>query len=59
MYGVGFTENASNFQTNNFRLGGKAGDAVLAEVQVGNDTNNSNFAATLGVLRGRAVKQGG
>lgn len=44
LYSVGFTEAANNFQKNNFRLGGKGNDQVLAEVQDGGGTNNANFA---------------
>jgi len=43
-YTVGFTEEAGNFQTNNFGLGGQGGDYVQAEGQDGSGTNNANFA---------------
>ncbi len=42
-YRLGFTENARNFQTNNFGKGGLGNDAVLAEAQDSSDLNNSNF----------------
>lgn len=46
-YGLGFTEEAGNFQTSNFGRGGKEGDAVLAEAQFGSQfgvfANNANF----------------
>src|SRR5262249_40350089 len=35
---------AGNFQTNNFGLGGRGGDPVLAEAQDGSGTNNANFS---------------
>ncbi|HSO73919.1 MAG TPA: M36 family metallopeptidase, partial [Blastocatellia bacterium] len=43
-YGLGFTESAGNFQTNNFGRGGTGNDSVRAEAQDGSGTNNANFA---------------
>jgi Zn-dependent metalloprotease len=44
VYGLGFTESAGNFQTNNFGRGGTGNDSVRAEAQDGSGTNNANFA---------------
>ena len=46
LYALGFDEAASNFQTNNFGLGGTGGDAVLADCQDGGGTNNANFGTS-------------
>ncbi|HEX8456526.1 MAG TPA: M36 family metallopeptidase [Pyrinomonadaceae bacterium] len=43
-YGLGFTETAGNFQTNNYGRGGTGADSVRAEAQDGSGTNNANFA---------------
>ncbi|CUA78560.1 hypothetical protein RSOLAG22IIIB_13227 [Rhizoctonia solani] len=43
-YRYGFTEEAFNFQLNNFGKGGKGEDPVLVSVQDGSGTNNANFA---------------
>lgn len=43
LYSLGFTESAGNFQTNNFSLGGIAGDAIQGDVQDGSGRNNANF----------------
>ncbi|HKB66589.1 MAG TPA: M36 family metallopeptidase [Pyrinomonadaceae bacterium] len=43
-YGLGFTETARNFQTDNFGRGGTGNDSVRAEAQDGSGTNNANFA---------------
>jgi Zn-dependent metalloprotease len=43
-YGLGFTETAGNFQTNNYGRGGTGNDSVRAEAQDGSGTNNANFA---------------
>jgi len=43
-YQYGFTEEAGNFQENNFGNGGKANDAVQANAQDGAGYNNANFA---------------
>jgi Zn-dependent metalloprotease len=42
-YGLGFTESAGNFQTDNFGRGGTGNDSVRAEAQDGSGTNNANF----------------
>jgi ELWxxDGT repeat protein len=44
MYGLGFTESAGNFQTDNFGRGGFGNDAVQADAQDGSGTNNANFS---------------
>lgn len=43
-YRYGFTEAAGSFQTNNYGKGGLGNDAVQADAQDGNGTNNANFA---------------
>ena len=43
MYLLGFTEEARNFQQNNFGRGGVGNDRVLAEAQDYSGTNNANF----------------
>lgn len=42
-YLYGFTAVAGNFQSNNYGLGGLAGDAVQADAQDGSDFNNADF----------------
>ena len=44
LYGLGFTEAAGNFQSDNFGRGGLGGDAVQADAQDGSGVNNSNFS---------------
>lgn len=44
LYSLGFTEQAGNFQQNNFGRGGVGNDAVLADAQDGGGTNNANFS---------------
>jgi extracellular elastinolytic metalloproteinase len=44
LYRAGFTPAAGNFQEDNFGLGGRDGDPVLAEAQDGGGTDNANFA---------------
>lgn len=44
LYGLGFTESAGNFQTNNFGRGGSGNDAVQADAQDGSGTNNANMS---------------
>lgn len=44
LYRAGFTPAAGNFQEDNFGLGGRGGDPVLAEAQDGSGTDNANFA---------------
>jgi extracellular elastinolytic metalloproteinase len=46
LYAVGFTEEAGNFQKDNFKRGGKGGDPILAESQNGHEFNNAYFFAT-------------
>ncbi|KAJ6536427.1 Fungalysin metallopeptidase-domain-containing protein [Mycena vulgaris] len=43
-YRYGFTEDAFNFQQDNFEHGGEAGDPVAVSVQDASGTNNANFA---------------
>jgi len=43
-YRYGFTEDAFNFQVNNFDKGGRGNDGVLVSVQDGSGFNNANFA---------------
>jgi hypothetical protein len=45
-YSLGFDEASGNFQTNNFGLGGKDSDPVLAQAQDGSETDNASFATT-------------
>ena len=42
-YRYGFTEQAGNFQENNYGRGGAGSDYVYAEAQDGGGTNNANF----------------
>lgn len=44
LYSFGFTEAAGNFQTNNFNLGGRGNDPILADAQDGGGTNNANYS---------------
>jgi len=44
LYGLGFTESAGNFQSNNFGRGGFGSDPVQADAQDGSGTNNANFS---------------
>ena len=46
LYRHGFTEQARNFQLDNFGRGGTGNDRVLAEGQDCSGTNNANFAST-------------
>lgn len=43
LYELGFTEEAGNFQVNNFGRGGAGSDAVQADVHDGEGVNNANF----------------
>lgn len=43
LYQLGFTEDAGNFQNNNFGRGGLGNDAVQADAQDGGDIENANF----------------
>ncbi|MEW6155786.1 MAG: M36 family metallopeptidase [Verrucomicrobiota bacterium] len=44
LYELGFTEEAGNFQANNFGRGGLGNDAVQADGQDGGGFNNANFS---------------
>ncbi len=44
LYRAGFTEEAGNFQEDNFGRGGRDGDSVNAEAQDGGGVDNANFA---------------
>lgn len=50
-YRLGFDELAGNFQMDNFKNGGKGGDAVIANAQDGSGTNNANFQTPPDVSR--------
>lgn len=52
-YLLGFTEQARNFQKDNFGRGGVANDHVSAEAQDSSGTNNANFSITSDGTRGR------
>jgi len=52
-YGLGFTETAGNFQTNNFGRGGVGNDSVIAEAQDGSGFNNANFRTLPDGIRSR------
>ena len=53
MYRLGFTEQAFNFQNDNFGRGGAAADRVSAEGQDSSGTNNANFSTPADGGRGR------
>ncbi len=53
MYRLGFTEQARNFQTDNFGRGGTGNDSISVEVQDSSSTNGANFATTADGGRGR------
>lgn len=53
MYLLGFTEQARNFQNDNFGRGGVGNDRVSAEAQDSSGTNNANFSITSDGTRGR------
>lgn len=44
LYELGFTEEAGNFQNNNFGRGGIEGDALQADAQDGSGTDNANMS---------------
>ena len=44
-YRYGFTEEAGNYQENNYGHSGEGSDAVQADAQDGSGTNNANFSA--------------
>jgi hypothetical protein len=52
-YLLGFTEQAHNFQQDNFGRGGVGGDRVSAEAQDCSGTNNANFGTPADGNRGR------
>ncbi|MFN6962129.1 MAG: M36 family metallopeptidase, partial [Pyrinomonadaceae bacterium] len=53
LYQLGFTEQAFNFQHDNFGRGGVANDRVSAEGQDSSGTNNANFSTPADGGRGR------
>lgn len=53
MYRLGFTEQARNFQQDNFGRGGVAGDRVRSEGQDFSGSNNANFSTPADGGRGR------
>ena len=53
LYRLGFTEQAFNFQNDNFGRGGAGADRVSAEGQDSSGTNNANFATPADGGRGR------
>ncbi|TNY02812.1 metalloprotease, partial [Escherichia coli] len=53
LYRLGFTEQAFNFQNDNFGRGGVAADRVSAEGQDSSGTNNANFNTPVDGGRGR------
>jgi hypothetical protein len=53
LYRLGFTEEAGNFQHDNFGRGGIGGDRVSAEAQDCSGTNNANFGTPTDGQRGR------
>ncbi len=53
MYRLGFTEQAGNFQQDNFGRGGVENDRVSAEAQDSSGTDNANFSSPADGTRGR------
>lgn len=53
LYRLGFTEEAGNFQTDNFGRGGAGSDRISAEAQDASGVNNASFAAPADGARGR------
>jgi subtilisin-like proprotein convertase family protein len=53
MYRLGFTEQARNFQNDNFGRGGIGNDSISVEVQDGSGTNGANFFTGADGNRGR------
>lgn len=53
MYLLGFTEQARNFQNDNFGLGGLGNDSISVEVQDFTGTNAANFSSPADGGRGR------
>lgn len=52
-YDLGFTEQAFNFQTDNYGRGGAGADRISAEAQDSSGTNNANFSTPADGGRGR------
>ncbi len=52
-YQYGFTEEAGNFQVNNYGRGGRGDDYVFAEAQDGSGENNANFSTPVDGGNGR------
>ncbi|KAJ1344748.1 hypothetical protein BSLG_010718 [Batrachochytrium salamandrivorans] len=46
-YQYGFTEQAGNFQMNNFNKGGKGGDPVVIDIQSSKETDGAEFGTSL------------
>ncbi len=53
IYRLGFTEQAGNFQQDNFGRGGVESDRVSAEAQDSSGTDNANFSSPADGTRGR------
>ena len=53
LYQLGFTEQAFNFQDDNFGRGGNGGDRIRSEGQDGSGTNNANMSTPADGGRGR------
>jgi len=53
LYKLGFTEQAFNFQNNNFGRGGNGNDRVSSEGQDSSGTNNANFSTPADGVSGR------
>ncbi len=53
LYRLGFTEQARNFQTNNFNWGGQGNDRISAEGQDFSGANNANFGTAADGFRGK------
>lgn len=53
LYRLGFTEQARNFQNNNFGRGGLGSDRISAEGQDSSATNNANFSTPSDGSRGK------
>ncbi|MEP7038780.1 MAG: M36 family metallopeptidase, partial [Acidobacteriota bacterium] len=53
LYRLGFTEQAGNFQQNDFGRGGAENDRISAEAQDSSGTNNANFSTPADGTRGK------
>ncbi|HEX9959764.1 MAG TPA: M36 family metallopeptidase, partial [Pyrinomonadaceae bacterium] len=53
LYRLGFTEQARNFQNDNFGRGGAGNDSISVEVQDSSGTNSTNFSTPADGGRGR------